>query len=246
MIQPVDKELNGSIETEKAAEESDRISEFKKRAERDFFATISAYVSDSLFDKSKDWDKAYQRYNIMATHSLESDLKVLGLNITRTTGVWEGSVEKSFLVWNTAYSWDRFQAIILRLAEDYKQKAVCIGRKVGEGLYDIDLWETDSLDDISYHTTDHFTRVSIEDAIQAYSSTVLTRKVYDPTGKLSEKKVKRAITFEEIEVNQGLASFESTLGGLKRNVLYKQLLSGEFNKDGRASFEQIKRTVFTE
>ena len=245
MIQPVDKELNGSIETEKAAEESDRISEFKKRAERDFFATISGYIDKSFFkdEKGRYFKQRHDRYNLYATQALLSDLKRLCLNYQKVTGIWEGEFERSYVVWNTAYSYEQFQKIILELSKFYKQWAVCIGRKVGDDLYDIDLWSTDSLEDIEYYKYSHYTKVSIVEALRL-NGTVLTRKIYNSDGEVDPDKIKRKIQFEQMKENLGLSSNESLHGAYGREANVKRLLSGEFNKDGRASFEQIKETVF--
>lgn len=221
----VDKKINEALNKELEATESDRVEAFKKRAERNFFATLSGFIDSSFFtDKETDKydEKGHQEYNQTADHSLCSDLKRLGLNYQKVTGVWDSNLEKSYVVWNTAYTWEQFQQIMLKLNETYKQWGICIGRKSGD-KYDIDLWETNSLKDISYKKTRHYTQVTVVDALKE-SGTILTRKINNQQGELSPEKAKRAIVFESLQTNPCLAASESLMGAYKRRDLLKDLL----------------------
>ncbi len=207
-----------------ALRESDRVSDFRNKSDKRFFATISGFVDKYFFtnDEGLYDEKAHQRYNERNTNSLLSYLKRLGFEYQKITGIWAGDIEKSFLVWNTAYTWEQFQQIMLKLNELFKQWGICIGRKV-ENKYEIDLWETHSLDDIEYKISKTFTAVTIVDAIQQ-SGTLLTRKIYDRNGKVSHNKVKRAIVFEELQRNVCAAASHGSVGFYTRRQLIRELL----------------------
>ncbi len=221
----IDKKINEALNKELEANEGDRVEAFKQRAERNFFATLSGFIDNSFFmdEETGKYDKKkHQENNQTADHSLCSDLKRLGLNYQKVTGAWAGSIEKSFVVWNTAYTWEQFQQIMLKLNEIYKQWGICIGRKSGD-KYDIDLWETDSLKDITYKKTSHFTKINVVDALKE-SGTILTRKINNKQGEISPKKVNRGIVFESVQTNPCLAASESLMGSYKRKALLKDLL----------------------
>ena len=238
----VEKELIEQLKKEGIkvpAIESERIETFKRRAERDFFATISAFIDSKFFvDKN-----THQRYNERATMALLTDLKRLGLNYQKITGVWAGDFEKSYLVWNTAYEWEQFQKIILKLGEYYTQWAVCIGKKdKGFDTYNIDLWETDNLENTEYKITQHWNSLSVIDAVGDYG-TILTRKIRNTLGEISDNKLKRAIKLESLQTTPCLAANESLNGAYKRDILVKQLLSNNnsFLTDKKASLETINK-----
>ena len=241
----IDKKINNQLNKELEAEESDRAETFIKETDKHFFATLSGCIDKSFFTDEKDryFKQNHNRYNLYATKALLSDLKRLCLNYQKVTGVWDNEFEKSYVVWNTAYNYEYFQKIILELSKFYKQWAVCIGRKVDKDLYDIDLWSTDSLDNIQYYKYAHYTKVSIVEALKL-NGTVLTRKIYNSKGEVDLEKTKRAVKFEGLSTNIGLASNESLHGAYGREANLKMILLGEFNKEGRAQFEEVKKELW--
>lgn len=239
----VEKEINDALEAELNASESDRVKDFEKKAEKTFFATLSGFIDSKFFTNEKGYDKeSHQKYNERANRQLLSDLKRLGLNYQKISGVWWGEFEKSYLVWNTAYSWEQFQQIMLKLNEYYKQWGICIGRKV-DNEYDIDLWETDNLDNIEYNKTSHFTKLGIIDALKE-NGTILHRKIYGSNGKISPNKVSKGIVFESLQENFCSAQDKYSTGFYVRRGLLRDLVSNTFNREERNSFEQFRKGLF--
>lgn len=240
----VEKELTEQAERE-VAFESDKIEVFKGRASKHFFAILSAFIDDSFFtDKERIYNvKGHNEYNKRATAQLQSDLKRLGLNYQKITGLWDGGYEKSFLVWNVAYSLPDFIKVMFQLSKYYKQKGICIGRGVGNDEYDVEVYKTESLDNIAYVNEKHYGKVSIADALKEYG-TMLTRKVYDSKGKIDPDKVKRVIVFESLQENPCSAQDQYLVGCYERRDLIRDLMFGEFNKEERKAFEKFKREVF--
>ena len=208
----------------KFIKESNRVDDFKAKSTKRFFATISGFVDASLFTTNDEYDeKGHKRYNETNTLSLQSYLKRLGLEYQKVSGLWDSVLEKSFIVWNTAYTWEQFQQVMLKLNELFKQWGICIGRKVDD-KYQIDLWQTESLDDIHYEKVDTFSAVEISDALKD-SGTILTRKIYDKEGNIDTKKIRDSIKFEELQKNICAASSESMAGYYTRRRLIEELLA---------------------
>lgn len=161
--------------------------------------------------------QAHQRYNKRNTNSLPVYLKRLGLEYQSITGCWLGDIEKSFLVWNTAYAWEQFQQIMLKLNKLYKQRGICIGRKVDD-KYDIYLLETDDLNSILYKVSRTFTTANVTDALRQFG-TVFTRDEIAPD------KVQDTIKFEALQKNVCAASAECLMGAYNRNSLIKSLMA---------------------
>ncbi|WP_300924644.1 hypothetical protein [uncultured Clostridium sp.] len=211
---------------ENELEESNRIDDFRAKSEKRFFATISGFVDKSLFTKDSKYDEdAHKKYNERNTNSLQSKLKEMGLEYQKITGIWDNTSEKSFLVWNTAYTWEQFQQIMLKLNEIFKQWGICIGRKIND-KYEINLWKTDDLDNISYKVVKNFTTISISDALKD-SGTILTRKIYDNNNEIDPNKIKDSIIFEKLEKNICAASSECLMGAYIRRELIKSLLESK-------------------
>lgn len=224
----VPKEINEGLNREVGALESDRVEDFKRKSTKRFFATLSAYIDYGWYKKqNKNNDEAsWERYCNQATNQLQSGLKRLGLEYQKVTGVW-GNIEKSFLVWNTNYTFEQFQALMLKLNENYKQFAICIGKWV-DGQYSIKLWETKSLDEIEYQVASQFTKVSVVDALKE-SGTVLTRHIYykgSTQGRPEDidSGKTRAILFESLEENICCAASEGMGGFYERQRLLKEFL----------------------
>ena len=212
------------IPDEESLEESSRVDVFRAKSAKRFFATISGFVDKQFFiDNSGIYDeKAHQKYNERNTNSLLTNLKRLGLEYQKITGFWYGDTEKSFLMWNTAYTWEQFQQIMLKLNKLFKQWGICIGRKVDD-KYEINLWETDNLENINYKVVKTFTTIKIEDALKDFG-TILTRKIYDKYGKLDSSKTKDVIKFESLQKDVSMTSSECLMGAYKRRDLLKELM----------------------
>ena len=219
----VEKELKGAMEAQGYAVESDRVEDFKRKSTKRFFATLSAFIDSDWYKKQNQGNDeiSWKRYCDKATNQLQSDLKRLGLEYQKVTGAWFGSMENSFLVWNTAYTFEQFQALMLKLNENYKQWGICIGKWM-ENQYSVDLWETKSLDDIKYGVTKHFSRLSLTDGLKEFG-TILTRHLYSKEGKIDSTKTK-AIKFESLQENICCAASESLVGAYKRDSLLKEFL----------------------
>lgn len=112
--------------------ESNRVDDFLKKPNKRYFATISGFVDKSFFtdDEGNYNEEKHNQYNERNNRSLLTYLKRLGLEYQKVTGIWEGGEEKSYLVYNTAYSWEDFRKIILKLGELCTQWALCIGRVI--------------------------------------------------------------------------------------------------------------------
>lgn len=203
--------------------ESNRVDDFLKKSSKRYFATISGFVDKSFFtDSESSYDEArHKRYNERNDKSLLTYLKRYGLEYQKVTGMWEGGEEKSYLVYNTAYSWEDFRKIILKLGELCTQWALCIGRVVGNRYY-IEYWETSSLTNISYEHTETFHTVSIADVLAQFK-TVLLRKIHDEKGNIDPAKTRDSIVFEELQRNVCLAASESLMGAYKRRALLNEL-----------------------
>lgn len=241
----IDKAINQKLNEELSASESDRRESFFLQSKRRFFATISAYIDSRFFinDSGVYDSKGHTKYNERATISLMNELKRFGLQYQRILGIWDGEFEKSFLVWNTAYTYPEFEKLILKLNKNFKQWAVCIGRWDEElKEYKIGFWSTNSLDFIDYHLENTFTKVSPELALLEVRSelggdmvtgdsilergrgTILTRKINDSTGRPDFGKIgSSGISFEALEFTPCLASSESLNGVYKRRELLKEL-----------------------
>lgn len=218
-MEMIDKKINDELNKELEANESNRVDDFKVKSKRRFFATISGYIDKDwyLAQNPDNTEESWERYCNKATEQLQSNLKRLGLEYQKILGAWEGGEEKSFLVWNTYYTFEQFQALMLKLNKDFKQWAICIGKWV-EDKYAIDLWQTNSLDKkmISYKIVDSFTKISPKEAIHQ-NWTVLTRHTFKENNEPS-------IAFEEIERNISMASSWSQWGAYKRGKLLKEFL----------------------
>ena len=119
---------------------------------------------------------------------------------------------------------------MLKLNENYKQWGICIGRwDIDKNEYSIDLWETDSLDNIKYSPKEHFTKVSVRDSILD-SGTILTRHIYLKEGKIDLNK-ERNISFEALEHNICCAASEWMAGYYHRRGLLEEYLGSKV--DGR-------------
>ena len=169
-----------------------------------------------------------ERYCEQVTNQLLYDLKKLGLEYQKITGIWAGEIENSFLVWNTNYTFEQFRDLMLKLNENYKQWGICIGRwDIDKNEYSIDLWETDSLDNIKYSPKKHFTKVSVRDSILD-SGTILTRHIYLKEGKIDLNK-ERNISFEALEHNICCAASEGMAGYYHRRGLLEEYLGSKVN-----------------
>lgn len=221
----VDKTIDEALNQELVANESDRIEDFRRKSTKRFFSTISAFVGYSWYmeQSPRNTETSWKRYCHSATNQLMSDLKRLGLEYQKITGIWAGEIENSFLVWNTNYTFEQFRDLMLKLNENYKQWGICIGRwDIDKKEYSIDLWETDSLDNIKYSPKEHFTKVSVRDSILD-SGTILTRHIYLKEGKIDLNK-ERNISFEALESNICCAASEGMAGYYHRRDLLKEYL----------------------
>ena len=216
-------------ETGDELDESNRAYDFSRKSKRRFFATISAFVDKQFFnnDETKEDKFHHDSYNNRATNQLLNDLKRLGLDYQKVVGIWDGETENSYVVWNTAYTYEEFRNITLKLAETFKQWAVCVGRYVGEesseDLYSVELYVTDSLENIEYKLDDTFKKISLNDAL-AKNKTILTRHIYNSDREIDTSKTNQSFVFEELVENRCLASSESLLGAYKRSGLLKEYL----------------------
>lgn len=248
----IEKELEELVAKENAATESDRVEAFRGKADKRFFATISAFIGKRFCQEQGyfpsrvdylDFDSyGYNLYNQRATQQLESDIKRLGLDYQKISGYWDKESERSFLVWNTLYTWEQFQNIMLELNKYYKQKGILIGKMV-DREYQVDCWETDSLSDISYKVTEHFSSLSVVDALEK-NGTILTRNIHNEDGSISPDKTKRAIVFESLQGKSCAANDEYMAGFYTRRRLLKELESEKFTVNYRAEFEQFRNKFF--
>ena len=110
-----------------------------------------------------------------------------------------------FIVWNTTYTHEQFQKVILKLGSLFKQKELYIGRRLPEGnedkkaKYEISVWETNSINNTHYDRTNSFTSNSLKDAFNISPIEVLKENIH-------------------------LASSKSLMGAYKREKLIKSLL----------------------
>ena len=224
-MEMIEKDINEQLNNEIEASESNRVEDFKIKSTKRFFATLSAYIDKECYLKQnqKNNEELWKRYCNKATSQLQSDLKRLGLEYQKVTGAWFGSMENSFLVWNTAYTFDQFQALMLKLNENYRQWEICIG-KWDKDKYSIDLWETESLDKgkIKYEIKNHFTKLSVTDGLKEFG-TILTRHIYSRDDRIDERKT-TAVKFESLQKNICCAASESLSGAYRRDVLLKEFL----------------------
>lgn len=159
-----------------------------------FFAIIGACADESL-DESH--DESYEKNTLI----LQSILKKLGLTYQKVSM----GLNVQFMVWNTTYTHEQFQQVILKLGILFKQKNVYIGRRLTErnenkkSKYEISVWETKSLNNIYYDKTNSFTSNSLKDVL-----------------KISP--------IEDLQENIHLASSKSLMGAYKREKLIKSLL----------------------
>ena len=159
-----------------------------------FFAIISACADESL---DENHNESYEKNTLI----LQSILKKLGLTYQKVSV----GFNVQFVVWNTAYTLEQFQQVILKLGILFKQKNVYIGHRLTEGnedkkaKYEISVWETNSLRNIHYDKTNSFTSNSLKDALNISP-------------------------IEALKENIHLASSESLMGAYKREKLMKSLL----------------------
>ena len=103
----------------------------RARQSKRFFASI-----DGNYDKTK----------------LQSQLKHLGLEYQDFSVGLDETPENFLMIWNTAYTWEQFEQIILSLNKAIKNGTVWLGRKVDEN-YQIDSWKIDSKGSLKHQET---------------------------------------------------------------------------------------------
>lgn len=241
----VDKSTEWYLEDWDLAE-SKPVDCFAIRSKKRNFATISACISLDLFQGesgeiiSADVKKSWKQYNIRKTEQLKQAIINVGLDYQKVTGIWEGSLEKSFIVWNTFYDFERFTNLILKLAKDFKQWAVCIGKADDVGAdftaynpndkYDIALYETNSLDNINYVKSKTFTKITLVDGLDI-CGTILGRKLFktNSNGELvssevePNKTINKEIVFENYVVNNLIYGACGIGGSFARQRIYEEI-----------------------
>lgn len=86
------------------------------------------------------------------TKKLKSVLKMLGLSFQKVEGLWDN---EKIIVWKTTYTFGLFKEIMLIINARFKQKTFCLGREQDK-MYDVKVYQTDSLDNIQYQMIDHY------------------------------------------------------------------------------------------
>ena len=201
----------------------DRTDGPEEKADYRYFATIRGFADGKIFtDKASMNDESqYEKYNDRKPVSLQAKLKHLGFEYQKVSGVRENETEITFVVWNTAYRWEDFKRVMLRMNEMCKQRIVCIGRKAG-GKYEVALFETASLENIDYYVKCKMESAHIADALTE-SIAVLRQGGYDKNRCMDRSKVQGAVKFEKLESNYCLAASRSMCGYYKRKMIIEEL-----------------------
>ena len=147
----------------------------RSRKKMVIFATISVCADKSLFySDGKFNEKAYRLYNERNRERFVENIQSIGFDYQSISGGWCDGINEVFLVWNNCYKWERFLKALLKLSELYKQRDICIGRYI-DGRLKISYWATDDMNDINYIQTTTCTTDSVEDALNDYSTMMLSK-----------------------------------------------------------------------
>jgi hypothetical protein len=235
---------------------SNAVNIFKGKAESRAFATISASVPSDFFDGD---EKATRRYNARATTQMENDLRSIGVEYQRTTGVWDSAYEKSFVVWNTHYSWEAFRRVMLKLNGDYKQSDLLVGiyidkddiatekNGVTAAGYNVEWYTADDrmASQPKYRLVKTYKNISPQEALEEMG-TILSRHIYkkgydgkDVSESIDSDKVKnkivkfggydRAKSEIKLEEKQGHKGSGSNYG-MACGASYEQIMKRENEK----------------
>ena len=96
---------------------------------------------------------------------LQDEFKKFGLYYQFVYGDEHCSLENGFIVWNTEYTFEQFQKVMLGLCELYKLQSIYIIQKI-DGLHEVTFWETDSLENIEYKSIKQFSKLKFKDILE--------------------------------------------------------------------------------
>ena len=154
-----------------------------------------------------------------------NELKRFGLAWQKVVCLRDGAAEDRYIVWNTAYGYEDFRFLSLKLSEICKQRAICVGKYAGEGsvegLYTVECFAADPSDPARYKLAKTFERISLKTALIREET---VRSGAD--GATDADQTNQSFVFEEIAESPCLASSESLLGAYKRRDLLKEFSAG--------------------
>ena len=107
---------------------------------------------------------------------LQDEFKTFGLFYQSAYGDENCSLEHGFIVWSTEYSFEQFRQIMLGLCELYRKKSIYIVREI-DGLHEVTLWETDSLENIEYKESRQFSKLNFKDVLNYFGVIKLGKMV---------------------------------------------------------------------
>lgn len=145
-------------------------------------------------------------YDDKTSRIVENELVRLGLDYQIAYG--RGFNDNCFVVWNTAYALEPFQQIAFKLSKSFKQSVFCIGCSANNG-YKVNLWKTESIDDIDYSKSIEFFKTTVADVLKEIN--LISNRTCD-------------IKLGEINSAVCTASSESMCGGYVRKSLVQNLL----------------------
>ncbi len=128
------------------------------------------------------------------TQELKEDLSVLGLDYQEVHGLWK---KEKIIVWSTEYSYMDFKMLMLKLNENHKQSAFCIGERQDD-VYETIVFEKSR-----------------------------SKPEYEMIKKFSVDDIEQKIDFGQLTHHICLASAKCLMGAYKRCSLCKAYLTGE-------------------
>lgn len=128
---------------------------------------------------------------------LQDEFKNFGLYYQFVYGDENCSLENGFIVWNTEYTFEQFQKVMLGLSELHKLQSIYIIRKI-DGRFGVSLWQKDELE---YTVIKQFSKLKFKDILEYF----------------------RIIKLGLMQEKACLASTACLMGAYKRHFLMKDL-----------------------
>ncbi len=151
------------------------------------------------------------RNNNDNSSTLKYVLKKFGLNYQEICSTNHCDIGHSYVVWDTAYRFESFQQIMLKLNDMFKQRSICLGR-YAKRKYHISLLCTDSIEDVRYFEGSNYESANVVDALRDFYATLVPNWASE------------SITLGELQRSSGLASSETVNGGYVRAALFNLIM----------------------
>jgi hypothetical protein len=151
------------------------------------------------------------RNNNDNSSTLKYVLKKFGLNYQEICSTNHCDIGHSYVVWDTAYRFESFQQIMLKLNDMFKQRSICLGR-YAKRKYHISLLCTDSIEDVRYFEGSNYESANAVDALRDFYATLVPNWASE------------SITLGELQRSSGLASSETVNGGYVRAALFNLIM----------------------